>query len=339
MKIFFKGYYGFKNIGDDIFVHIANWYFKNKMENAELIFIGNELPKGIEYKKSSNKFHKNILEALYFMKADLIVYWGGSTFENISGLTDPKFYIMNFKLLSNKFLAFGISLGPFENEKDFLQIKKLTEKSSYIGVRDYKSLNFNKKANFTFDLAVLTPEVFPTPFQNPRNKWNIGVNFCQAKNIDEYYNYVKSFCIRESHEIQCVKIFVFNEKAIIDNQLSKKLYYELQSQGIKVNLIPYNLDTKVFLDHFTSIDFLFGTRLHSGIIAYAYNIKFVLNEYHEKCNAFVETINNPIREKDLVDTFSINYIKNVDYSSLISPNELKNVTLEELNNLQFLIEK
>lgn len=49
-KIFFKGYYGFSNFGDDIFVLTAD-YITKKYLNCQAIFIGEILPNGIRYSK------------------------------------------------------------------------------------------------------------------------------------------------------------------------------------------------------------------------------------------------------------------------------------------------
>jgi hypothetical protein len=43
-SIYFKGYFGFKNLGDDIFCVTADYICNNIWENTRPIFIGRDLP-------------------------------------------------------------------------------------------------------------------------------------------------------------------------------------------------------------------------------------------------------------------------------------------------------
>lgn len=340
MNIFFKGYYGYNNLGDDIFVHIAKWYCESLDQQAIPIFVGKDLPKGITYKKVNNKYIKNAFELYYLFKADYIIYWGGSTFENIDGIRNLKYWIKRFNFITKKFLAFGVSIGPFKHKDDKNNVIKLLSKSKYIGVRDYKSLEYDYDYNFTFDLAILSPLVFPIEKRKNEVKENIiGINFNKTSNIDEYYEFVRNFCIREEDKIDRIKIFVFNKYEKTEKKYSEDLEKELKANGLYVDFIPYNIETEEFIKEFVDINFLFGTRLHSGILAYSYDIKFVLNEYHEKCTSFVETINNPIRYRDLTNDFSMEDLENFDYSKIINSLEFKTQTLNELDNITRILEK
>lgn len=51
-QIYFKGYYGYKNIGDDIFCVTADWLCNNLWDNKRAVFIGPNLP---NVSKSSKK--------------------------------------------------------------------------------------------------------------------------------------------------------------------------------------------------------------------------------------------------------------------------------------------
>ena len=42
--IYFKGYYGFKNLGDDIFTVTADWICNNLWTSYKPIFLGENLP-------------------------------------------------------------------------------------------------------------------------------------------------------------------------------------------------------------------------------------------------------------------------------------------------------
>jgi polysaccharide pyruvyl transferase WcaK-like protein len=340
MKIFFKGYYGFNNVGDDIFVHIAKWYCENINKEAQPLLVGEDLPQGIQYRRASNNYKKNIIEILYLFQADYIIYWGGSTLGNLNGYTNLKYWINKSRYLQKKFLAFGVSVGPFENQYNQNSILNLLSKSEYIGVRDYKSLEYSQNYKFTFDLAILTPNVFPyKPKEFDPKKWTIGINFNKSKNSEEYYDFLEKLCLKEKPKINLIKIFIFNKYEKEEKQYSERLKNKLMAEGLDVNIYYYTNDTNRYIKDFIDIDFLFGTRLHSAIIAYSYGIKFVLNEYHEKCTSFVETINNPIRYEDLTDNFELSDINNFDYTKLVDVDHFKQKLLYELDNITKLIKK
>lgn len=341
MRIYFKGYYGYNNIGDDLFVHIAKWYCENINKEATPLFIGENLPKNISYRKINNKYMKNLIEFLYVMKSDYTIYWGGSTLESVQGYTNLKYWINRSKSLKKKFLAFGVSVGPFENHRNKKSTLQFLSESQYVGVRDNESLNYCSNFSFSFDLAILTPMVFPLekPHKENSSRWTIGVNFNNSDNVNKYYDYVKSICTQEKDEIKKVKIFVFNKNAAIENKYSESLKQYLEGIDVEVELILYNINTELFLKEFIEIDFLFGTRLHSGILAYSYGIRFVLDEYHEKCTSFIETVNNPIRFDDLNENSKLNHILTYDNSNMIKPSFLKEITLNELTRLTEVIKK
>lgn len=60
-KIYFKGYYGYENLGDDIFTITAEWICNNYWVGFRPVFIGRSLPALSKYSiKYETK--KNICE-------------------------------------------------------------------------------------------------------------------------------------------------------------------------------------------------------------------------------------------------------------------------------------
>lgn len=81
-------------------------------------------------------------------------------------------------------------------------------------------------------------------------------------------------------------------------------------------------------------NFILGTRLHAGIIAYALNIPFMLVEYHPKCTEFLNTINHKYRyrihdsKKNVLNISSL--ISNKSVPEIKIPDYFKKIMLEEI---------
>lgn len=297
LKIFFKGYYGFENLGDDIFVHTIKW-FANKNGYSYKIH-GYNLPENTKGKKVRNKIEKNLFDIYYALTCKRIIYWGGSTFEKNSSKTDLKYYIMRIKFLRKKMLATGISIGPFKSTEEEKLLLDYIKDIDYVGVRDKKSMSYDKSFEFTFDLAILTPQIFNIIEKEVNKKKVVNINISNAKNLEEYQELYKRFLINNKKQIKKINVIVFNPS---DYEISNKFYLDIKQYTDNVSLVKYTKDTMEMLKVIANSDLMLGNRLHSGIISYAYDIPFILNEYHEKCTDFVKTVEQKYDYKEFERT-------------------------------------
>lgn len=329
MKIFFKGYYGFENLGDDIFVHTIKW-FSNKY-GYKYIVHGYNLPENTKGRKIRNKFEKNWFDIYYSVICKKIIYWGGSTFEKNSSKTDLKFYLTRIKFFREKLFAFGISVGPFVNKKEENSLLTHISKLKYVGVRDKKSLNYNLNFNFTFDLAILCPDIIKVEKVLNNNKKIVSINISQAENIDEYILLFKKFLLVNRDKISKVNIIIFNPE---DFYLSNKFYIDIKKYIENAYLINYSSNTVFMLSELANSDLMLGNRLHSGILAYAYRVPFILNEYHEKCTEFIKTIEQEFNYESFKNSIDIDLDKVINKAIVHkNPEYFKNILINELEIL------
>lgn len=314
-KIYFYGYYGFKNIGDDVFCVVADWICNNIWENVKGVFVGQSLPKLSNHTETYSFYNENIVKIFKFInlfRADKIIYFGGSSLHSKPrGLIDIQRYLNKYEFFYNKLGAIGISIGPFKSKEDRNFIREFLKKFSFICVRDYESLKIleeigiSNKSSFCFDPAILISDVFPNLKEKrcrEHKKVKLAISLCHYERYvggdlekeKEREAAIESFLdeiIETNKNISEIAFFIFNGNEFVGDEEITKYFYNKYKDKIKANLVEYTPDTEKFCQELNSCDIIFGVRLHSGILAYALKIPFILVEYHKKCTDFLNTIN------------------------------------------------
>ena len=361
-KIYFKGYYGYENLGDDIFTVTAAWICNTLWSNCVPVFIGRKLPvinntaKKIEI---NNDFFKRIVELLVCFKVNYIIYFGGSLLSSGgNSFRDIKLYFKKIPYLSNKLGTIGTSIGPFEDYHNFNSTKELLKKFKFISVRDYSSIDLlsqmglEGKSSFCFDNAILIQEVFPSlKIKNLKKNGKIKI----AISLCHYERYKTKISLEEQEREIAVKqlisdiilnhenieelIFIeFNGNTRTGDTEITTEFEEYFSKKIKTKVVSYSLSTENMLREFNDADFVLGMRLHSGILAYALDIPFMLVEYHPKCTDFLNTINHNVRfdvnnhSKNIEKFNHIMELENIP--NLIKPSYFKDIMLNELKDIE-----
>jgi len=313
-KVYFIGYYGYKNMGDDVFCAVADWICGNIWKNVEPVFIGKDLPKLSHRAKAYHvdNILKKILKSIYLIRADKIIYFGGSMLRyGIRGLSDARYYMNKYKFLYNKLGTIGTSIGPFKSQQDRESIKEFLKKFNFICVRDYESIKIleemgiQKQYSFSFDPAILIKDVFPSLKEKKKKKYDkvkLGVSLCHheryvgedlriEKEREKAIELLLDEVVESNKNISEIVFFIFNGNEKRGDEEITKYFYNKYKDKIKTSIVDYTPDTEQFCQQLNSCDMIFGVRLHSGILAYVLNIPFILVEYHKKCTDFLNTIN------------------------------------------------
>lgn len=359
-KIFFKGYYGYENLGDDIFVITAEWICNNLWSNYRPVFVGKKLPRlsSSSVWRVNNSITKGATELFLSFTCNNIVYFGGSLFTNGGySLTNLKYLIRKNNYLQRKTNLVGVSIGPFQNITDYNSTQRLLSKVNYISVRDYsskkilKDMNINKNIGFSFDIAILLREIYPNFINEKSEKSNIKIGISLTRNASENGrnleeeqqredNLLKTIegLINDNKQVKELVFFEFNgNKNNGDKEVTEKFYEHFKNK-INTKILNYDTETKSMLAEISDCDFILGTRLHSGIIAYSLEIPFILVEYHKKCTEFLNTVDYSLRF-DIKDYKSniknINdVLKNKKRIIKTDPEIFKSKILEELYKIE-----
>lgn len=369
-KIYFKGYYGFKNIGDDIFCVAADWISNEIWEDSQAVFIGENLPIVSDNAKVyhfDNHLIKRMFELYTLFVMDKIIYFGGSLLHSkIEGLFDIKYYLNKFSTLNQKLGTIGTSIGPFKTEEDKESMELFLNKFQFISVRDYSSVELLEEMNvsapfhFSFDLAILVDNIFPELKQERKTNIEgirVGVSLCHyeryvngnlanEKEREKAVEVALEGLIESNTNISEVVFFIFHGGENNGDGEITNSFYEKFKNKINVQIVNYTTDTKDFLTEFVSCDLIFGMRLHSGMLAYSLDIPFLLVEYHEKSRAFLDTIqyynrfdvNDSNQNIKLLNSMVNSIVNREDqvYGSekMIEPSYFKNIMIEELKKIK-----
>lgn len=360
-KIYFKGYYGFKNLGDDIFTVTADWICNNLWEGHKPIFLGESLPKVSDSAKKieiRNTSMRRLYEIIICLMSKNIIYYGGSLFSGgISGLKDLKYYLNKFSVFYPKLGTIGTSIGPFKNNYDLMATNELLNKFKFISVRDYSSIEYakdmglEKTSNFCFDNAILIKDVYPklsNPVKLNNEKIRIAVSLCHyesysgvgIENEIQRENSVLRLLeeIIKDNKIEEIVFIVFNGNSNTGDLDITTKFNEILKGKIKTRVINYSSDTEKMVTEINNCDIMIGIRLHSGILAYALNIPFILVEYHKKCTEFLNTINHNHRfiVNDIDNNVAaFNYlIEQNKVPDIVPPSYFRNVMIDNLNSIK-----
>ncbi len=310
--IFFTGYYGQLNTGDDAFVEVASWGANKFWNKKDLRFsaVSQRLPqvktaiKG--YPFSIPKTY-NFQQTLLLNNTNYLISAGGSTFQNEikTGSLKAKAMLLQEKN-KLKIGAIGVSVGPFKSkaeEKDNIEYLK---RMSFLTVRDKRSYEYVKTLDLpydpieAFDLAALLPQIYGIPDRTVLNKKVIGVSLCN------YERYTNGNIVNESRrnreivlllseldrrlENVVFKFFIINgNPSRGDFQLTQETIKEVDFKN-EIQVRPYNPITSVVWNEIADCDFVLTTRLHAGIFASFSDTPFMLVEYHKKCTDFLDDV-------------------------------------------------
>lgn len=314
-KIFFNGYYGYSNAGDDSFIEVAAWGGKNIWNVNSLFFHTPNHHKHPQIQHHAT-FYKNFyfkgsyrLQKIYQLQTSkYFVSAGGSIFNRELPNNDIKSIIkgLNKKKITG---AIAVSIGPFGSKKDETSIKRYLQSLNFLTVRDKRSLEACQAFDLPFepvlaaDLAALLPEIYKEKkFNKKKEKVKcIGISYCK---YETYINGdTKNELIRENQLLMVLNKLIKDPNIelsflILNNHptlgdyppainLIAKLYPARKNQ---IKIIPYDRCVYNSWNNLKSFDLMICTRLHAAIFSCFSGIPFFLFEYHPKCTDFANDV-------------------------------------------------
>ena len=271
-KILLIGY-AKKNVGDDIFISL----FLNRYKNYKIDLY---CPKRFSAPFKSDE-DINVINADFFFNDDvdidqyaLCIYVGGSIFKENKYDFRMKEWLLKFILKCKKkdipFYFISSNFGPYITDEYFNMAKKIF-KNSIVNFRETYSNNLFKGTNYIPDL-VLSMNFKP----RETIKDTVGVSLInlyskQRGEIDKYYfnymRFLKNNIEKYIEEGKQVYLFSFCSYEADDKAITT-LYSDIKSKyWDKIKIVNYDGNLNKFLDIYSSMEYMLGTRFHSMILS------------------------------------------------------------------------
>lgn len=290
MNILLLGYYGFKNIGDDLSIQELIEIFASQ-EIIKNIFVFCE---DTSYESTNTKVvfcntrKLSILQKIFILFQSDYLIWGGSTY-NLKDSSNKLLMMQQFaKLVGKRFCYLGVGLESFSIEELTTKAKVL-KNADILYLRDKNSYNLavskmdSIKAYLGGYLAFLNPDRYEKWIKSDRANQiqNISFtgNFWWGEGRAEFYSQQLLPLIEKFNAvIHLLPAQVGVEKN--DNKFHKLLKNYLPDRNCKIHSWSQPQD---FVELLSQMDFHFGNRLHSVMLANLLGIPNIgIDEYVSK---------------------------------------------------------
>jgi polysaccharide pyruvyl transferase CsaB len=325
-NILLRGYYGYKNSGDDaLFYTIVKKI--TEFSNVKFTILSKSslyYPKDCTNLTFNNPSWRNILKGIF--KSDLLIFGGGSQIQDHGkmrlqlSLLKTYIIVVLMKLLNKKVIFLGVSIGPLETKIGKKIGKLILSKADYIVIRDELSFEYLKKINFDNqkiklipDLAINLVESLNINKKKINNKKIIlGINlmpfFSMVKNnrekekkILETISSSINIIVKEHPDIE-IRMFSFQEDEEVNDYYLLKIFQEMIER--ESSIIRYQSNPLILMEEISKCNRFIGMRLHSSIFAYACDVPQLILSYHPKCKGFAKSVG--YSNENVIDLFNIN---------------------------------
>lgn len=356
-----KGYYGYGNFGDDLFLYFFTKYILPLFQ--EYVFIipivgTNLIPKEVM------THNKNIILEIYYyntrarrivskgklllryLEAELLIYGGGTFLYEATGLKNMKTDLRLLDVFLSKgnrsVIGIGIGVDPINDPLMLRTSKKILDKFSYIIFRDsFSQKNAERITGSSIkDISIILPDlayglvndvkIFTEGVEQiPRS---IGINFMLPLNCTDKSSYISSMrdfvtrLIRDKFDIY----IIVAQPSLPYKEI--RLVSEIMPNFPSDRIIYYSSDIESFFKKISSLEVIIGSRLHVLIAAHMLQKPFFNIEYQEKTRYFMQEINyeeNSLTYNDMSRIYE-QIVNNKIKAPKISAYELYNLLMRNL---------
>lgn len=339
------------NFGDDLFLKIlfdrypnTKWIlpkggsvYKRVFENYKNVIIKENI--FFKIRKKLNMVEKNKFYSSY----DAGLYIGGSIFMQIpnweSQYKERKEVIESFYKKKKPYFILGSNFGPFTKEEFKELYRDLFSKSKDICFREKYSYDMFKE----LDNVRIAPDiVFQLPVHSRKKiKDSIGISLIDLSDREDLVVYEKEYCSKIKEVVikgidlgKSITFFSFC-KAQGDEKVIEKIIESIgEEYKNKIKTVYYSGNIDDFLNKFSSMENIIGTRFHACVLSQVFNQGLYPIIYSNKTLNVLEDIN---LDKEFE---SINNIKNLDIDNLfkiIDNNKIKDRSIIKKSENQFKI--
>jgi polysaccharide pyruvyl transferase WcaK-like protein/O-antigen/teichoic acid export membrane protein len=313
------GYYGMDNYGDDLFRDVVRASANRLLPGLRIRFVGDfrgsarmtRSLAGVAHRlyasnSRSGSAFRLALGLHAAVTSRVIVLGGGSVLWGMTGVREVQRKAA--KILGTRFLALGVSIGPFTTQEDRAAVTDFVKTFDRLVVRDDSSFVLGQEMRpeaetlMGGDLAALYDP--PTQQSGARDHAvrRIGFSVCAfagfgvteaaeaAKTLAAALAATRPAGVRDE-----VVIFALNNHRDSGDDALAVSAHEALSESMTPSTIARYSDLGVAdtWQSISSLDALLAVRLHAAITAYLTSVPFALLEYHAKCTDFLDDVGQP----------------------------------------------
>ncbi|MEM9623262.1 MAG: polysaccharide pyruvyl transferase family protein, partial [Pseudomonadota bacterium] len=252
--------------------------------------------------------HDRLALYLAAMRSNAIVFGGGSTLHTFRDI-QLKRHLLNLAK-SERHIAVGIGVGPFHEERAFVQCRKLLNSMAFIGVRDQqsyelcRSMNLNTPLNLTADLVPsLSSQMDFSACNKPLvERRGIGVSLCPLESIQTGDSTLERQRVLQLAQVindaalytnEPVVLMDFNGHSMLGDSGLHSLLQMSLAPHVKLERCFYRNDPARYFKRIGQLRCMLGMRLHAQIFAYLVGTPILSLAYHEKNRGFAQQIGLP----------------------------------------------
>ncbi len=330
MKILISGYYGFKNIGDELILSKLIDDITSIVPGASITVVsGNpEYTRMIHNVDAVNRFLVDELITA-IKESDIIVVGGGGLIHDYFGGIDVSdlfkscgynvvFYAFTplvGRIFQKRIFYWTHGVGPLFSDNAQLFAKWFYTLSDFTTLRDsisYKILKdiYPEIKNLYVDTdPVINIDIKkfinPSPFELPSDKIKIGINIRPWFNIDEVTEKLCDALVQLSKESSNIVIVPIPFDLSMDYKVLRKFVHSIPQRFVfQYDFEKLDRPNEV-ISLMNNLDYFVGMRLHSIIISRLLKIPTIALSYDLKTDSFSDLLNIPkiSTEEITVDNF------------------------------------
>jgi polysaccharide pyruvyl transferase WcaK-like protein len=296
------GFFGMKNFGDDLFCCAAEQVAGRHFPGARSFLAAPPLdgcgleslfPQAIPTKWFSRPDAlgagiRMMTGSRAFTRTSTLVLAGGSVATRLAGVRRAQAHASRF--LPKRWIALGISVGPFVNDADEGMVADFLRRFQFIGVRDTASLErchdfgLADRAVMMGDLVALLrwPESPDT-----RTGGRVVMVPCRSASAGLWSNMVQ-LAVDSGHAVAVLSLNSHPDYG--DDEIARDNHEYLAQSGVDSILLRYqDLGVADAWNLLGGARAVISGRLHGAISAYLQGVPFALIDYQEKCRTSAPT--------------------------------------------------
>lgn len=323
-RIVISGWYGYKNLGDEVILNCMSEEIRNSLENTSITAMsfdpGYTEQQGINavrhlpftFKGIVALFVKGRIPAFFktiraIKNADLILIGGGGFLSDWNPIAIKpwlwQIYLYK-KVFKKKVMIYAIGAGPFIHPHYMNRVKDTLKYVDVITVRDEESNQQLKKCGIDNAVVTTDPVVslsLPSEYKTvSSSKRRIGISIAPLfisglwkDSRNKYNNYLQAIVelinkINDHYKNELEIIFIPMEDEY-DYNFNQEIVGKLNDAS-NVSIVNKGKTINEKLEIMNTIDLMIGMRLHSIIISSTLGIPSLGIVYHHKVYEFLRSV-------------------------------------------------